>query len=202
MVDTELSTETEKLLAELEKIGQGQDFTEPPPPPPPSSDDLLDLPDLPPAPDPSDIFESVVTFGKQQQQQQQQQCVNMCCFYTLSCLGSPNKLQDLPPPPPSQQISKPPPPATHRGVTVNVRSTKLPPPNVASKTEKARAIGKATHQGGMTTTGQDGEGFISVSALKRQFERGPNRLTGTTITPVATWQQAHGQLFNLLFYGI
>ena len=67
MADTDLSTETEKLLAELEKIGQGHDFSEPPPPPPPSSDDPLDLPDLPPAPDPSDIFESVVTFGKQQQ---------------------------------------------------------------------------------------------------------------------------------------
>ena len=66
---TELASETEQLLAELEKIGQ--DFSDIPPPPPlPPSDDLLDSPtDLPPAPDPSDMFESVVTFSKGKQKQ-------------------------------------------------------------------------------------------------------------------------------------
>ncbi|KAI6646800.1 Filamin-C-like [Oopsacas minuta] len=162
MTESDLGTETEKLLAELEMIGQ--DFSDPPPPPPAPSDELLDSFDLPPAPDQSDMFESVVTFSK----------------------GSPNKLEDLPPPPPSDVLSNPPPKPPHKGVTVNVKSSKVSPPRVASKTEKARAIGRASAQGGMATSGQDTEGFISVSALKRQFERGPNKLTGTTITPVAT----------------
>ena len=58
-------------------------------------------------------------------------------------------------------------------------------------------IGRAATQGGMATSGED-EGFISVSSLRRQFEKGPNKLTGTTITPVSTLQQLQG---ILLLYG-
>ena len=64
-----LPSDTEELLAQLERIGQGDfgnslsDF--PPPPPLPPSEDLPDPPtDLPPAPDLTDQFESVVTFSK------------------------------------------------------------------------------------------------------------------------------------------
>ena len=75
---------------------------------------------------------------------------------------------------------------------MNVRSTKLAP-KVASKTEKARAIGRASALGGLATSGGSGEeGFVSVSALKRQFETGPNRLTGTTIAPIANMPQVPG----------
>ena len=113
--------------------------------------------------------------------------------YLGSNTSSPSKLHDLPPPP--EDLTTKPPPDTARklgGVTVSVKSTKLPPPRVPSKTEKARAIGRATTHGGMATSGDDDEGFISVSSLRRQFEKGPNKLTGTTITPVATLQQMHG----------